>query len=104
VQTHRQAQRLGFSQVTWYQEIEVKMREWKIGKFLESTRRESNRYQKAKPILRTKYASGQFNGKRTISFLAFAFLLHVVLPGAICQARAEAEKASYPAMAPLELS
>ena len=40
--------------------------------------------------------------KKTISFLALAFLLHVVLPGAICQARAQAEKASYPAMAPLD--
>jgi len=37
--------------------------------------------------------------KKTIRFLPLAFLLHVVLPGAICQARTQAEKASYPAMA-----
>ena len=40
--------------------------------------------------------------KKTLSFLALAFLVQVVLPGAICQARAQAEKASYPAMAPLD--
>jgi hypothetical protein len=40
--------------------------------------------------------------KKTIGFLALAFLMHVVLPGAIRQARAQAEKASYPAMAPLD--
>ena len=40
--------------------------------------------------------------KKTLSFLAFTFLVQIVLPGAISQARAQAEKASYPAMAPLE--
>jgi hypothetical protein len=40
--------------------------------------------------------------KKTLSFLASAFLVQVVLPGATCQARAQAEKASYPAMAPLD--
>jgi hypothetical protein len=40
--------------------------------------------------------------KKTLSFLALAFLVQSVLPGAICQARAQAEKASYPAMAPLD--
>jgi len=39
--------------------------------------------------------------KKTISFLALAFL-QVVLPGAICQARGQAEKAAYPAMAPVD--
>ena len=40
--------------------------------------------------------------KKTLSFLAFTFLVQIVLPGAISQATAQAEKASYPAMAPLE--
>ncbi len=40
--------------------------------------------------------------KKTLSFLALAFLAAVVLPGATCRARAQAEKASYPAMAPLD--
>jgi hypothetical protein len=40
--------------------------------------------------------------KKTLSFLALAFLVQVVLPGATRQARAQAEKASYPAMAPLD--
>ena len=40
--------------------------------------------------------------KKTLSFLAFTFLMQIVLPGAISQATAQAEKASYPAMAPLE--
>jgi hypothetical protein len=40
--------------------------------------------------------------KNTLSFLALAFLVQVVVPGAICLARAQAEKASYPAMAPLD--
>ena len=40
--------------------------------------------------------------KKTLSFLALAFLVQVVLPGATCQARAQAEKASYAAMAPLD--
>ena len=40
--------------------------------------------------------------KKTLSFLAFTFLVQIVLPGAISQATAQAEKGSYPAMAPLE--
>jgi hypothetical protein len=40
--------------------------------------------------------------KKALSFLALVFLVQVVLPGATCQARAQAEKASYPAMAPLD--
>ncbi len=40
--------------------------------------------------------------KKTLSFLVLAFLVQVILPGAIFQARAQAEKASYPAMAPLD--
>jgi len=40
--------------------------------------------------------------KKTLSFLALEFLVQVVLPGATSQARAQAEKASYPAMAPLD--
>jgi hypothetical protein len=40
--------------------------------------------------------------KKTLSFLALAFLAQAVLPGATCQARAQAEKASYPGMAPLD--
>jgi hypothetical protein len=43
--------------------------------------------------------------KTTLSFLAFfvlAVLPGAVLPGAFCRARAQAEKASYPAMAPLD--
>jgi hypothetical protein len=40
--------------------------------------------------------------KKTLSFLALAFLVQIVLPGATCQARAQAEKTSYPAMAPLD--
>jgi hypothetical protein len=39
--------------------------------------------------------------KKTIRLLALAFLVQVVLPSATWQARAQAEKASYPAMAPL---
>jgi hypothetical protein len=39
--------------------------------------------------------------KQTISFLAVVFL-QVVLPGAICQAQAEAKKSPYPAMAPVD--
>jgi hypothetical protein len=39
--------------------------------------------------------------KQTISFLAVAFL-QVVLPGAICQAQAEAKKSPYPAMASVD--
>ncbi|MGA9565350.1 MAG: hypothetical protein WBS19_07500 [Candidatus Korobacteraceae bacterium] len=38
---------------------------------------------------------------KTISLIALAFLVQVVLLGATCQAQAQAEKASYPAMAPL---
>jgi hypothetical protein len=40
--------------------------------------------------------------KETFSFLALASLLQIVLAGAICQARAQAEKALYRAMAPLD--
>ena len=40
--------------------------------------------------------------KKTLSFLALAFLVQAVLPGATCQARTQAEKASYPGMAPLD--
>ena len=40
--------------------------------------------------------------KKTLSFLAFAFLAALVLLGATRQAGAQAEKASYPAMAPLD--
>jgi hypothetical protein len=38
------------------------------------------------------------NGK----IIALAFLVQVAIPGATCQARAQAEKAPYPAMAPLD--
>ena len=40
--------------------------------------------------------------KKTLSFVALAFLVQLALPGATCPARAQAEKASYPAMAPLD--
>ena len=40
--------------------------------------------------------------KKTLSFLASVFLLQIVLQSATCQARAQAEKASYPAMAPFD--
>ena len=40
--------------------------------------------------------------KKTLRFLALAFLAAVVLPGATCNAPAQAEKASYRAMAPLD--
>lgn len=39
---------------------------------------------------------------KTLSFLALAFFVQVVLIGATCPARAQAGKASYPAMAPLD--
>ena len=39
--------------------------------------------------------------KKTISLLALAFLLQVVLPGGSWQAVAQSEKAAYPVMAPL---
>jgi hypothetical protein len=39
--------------------------------------------------------------QKTIRFLAFAMLVQAVLPGAAWRARAQAEKAPYPAMAPL---
>jgi hypothetical protein len=38
---------------------------------------------------------------KTIALVALAFLVQVILPGPTCQAQAQAEKASYPAMAPL---
>jgi hypothetical protein len=40
--------------------------------------------------------------KNTLSFLALAFLVQVVLAIATSQARTQTEKASYPAMAPLD--
>jgi hypothetical protein len=40
--------------------------------------------------------------KKVLNFLAFAFFVQVALPGETCQAAAQAEKASYPAMAPLD--
>jgi hypothetical protein len=40
--------------------------------------------------------------KKTLRFLALAFLMQAVLPGATCQAGAQAEKASYLAMVPLD--
>jgi hypothetical protein len=40
--------------------------------------------------------------KKTLPLLASAFLVAVVLGGATCPARAQAEKASYSAMAPLD--
>ncbi len=40
--------------------------------------------------------------KKVLNFLALAFFVQVALPGATCQAGAQAEKASYPAMAPLD--
>ncbi len=39
--------------------------------------------------------------KKVQSFLAFVFLMQVMLPGASCLAAAETEKALYPTMAPL---
>ena len=40
--------------------------------------------------------------KKTLSFLALVFLVQVILPDATRLARAQAEKAPYPAMAPLD--
>jgi hypothetical protein len=40
--------------------------------------------------------------KKTLSFIAFALLAPAVLSIATCQARAQAEKAAYPTMAPLD--
>jgi hypothetical protein len=40
--------------------------------------------------------------KRTLSFLALAFLMQVVLPGATGEGRIQGDKASYPSMAPLD--
>ena len=40
--------------------------------------------------------------KKTLSFLAFVFFAQVIPPGATFLARAQAEKAPYPAMAPLD--
>ena len=40
--------------------------------------------------------------KRMLSFLALGLLVQVVPPAANCQARAQAEKAPYPAMAPVD--
>jgi hypothetical protein len=39
---------------------------------------------------------------KILSFLALAFLAQLVIPGATCQAQAQAEKAPYPGMAPLD--
>jgi hypothetical protein len=38
---------------------------------------------------------------RSVQIIALAFIVQVLLPGATCRARAQAEKAPYPAMAPL---
>jgi hypothetical protein len=38
---------------------------------------------------------------RNVKIIALAFIVQVLLPGATCRARAQAEKAPYPAMAPL---
>jgi hypothetical protein len=40
--------------------------------------------------------------QKTIKLIALAFVVQVVLLGTTCQAQAQAEKVSYPAMAPLE--
>jgi hypothetical protein len=40
--------------------------------------------------------------QKTIKLIALAFLVRVVLPGTTCQAQAHTEKASYPAIAPLD--
>jgi len=40
--------------------------------------------------------------KKTLSFLVLAFLVQVMLPGPTFLARAQAEKASYAAMAALD--
>jgi hypothetical protein len=40
--------------------------------------------------------------KKMLGFLALALLVQVVIPGATSQARVQAEKAPYPAMAPLD--
>jgi len=40
--------------------------------------------------------------RKTIQLIALALLMQVVLACAVCQAQAQAEKASYPAMAPLD--
>ena len=40
--------------------------------------------------------------KSDFKLIALVFLVQLCLPGAICQAGAQAEKASYPAMAPLD--
>ena len=40
--------------------------------------------------------------KNTVKLMALAFLVQVVIPGESSQARAQAEKARYPAMAPLD--
>jgi hypothetical protein len=40
--------------------------------------------------------------KNTVKIIALAFLVQVVLPGATCHAQAQVEKASYPAVAPLD--
>jgi hypothetical protein len=39
--------------------------------------------------------------KNHVKIIALAFLVQVVLPGATCEARAQAGKATYPAMAPV---
>jgi hypothetical protein len=52
-----------------------------------------------KRIVRVSESSMQ---KKALRFLASAFLVAVILPGATSQARAQAEKASYPAMARLD--
>ncbi len=53
------------------------------------------------PNLRWKVPYRSSMQKTTLSFLPIAFLVQII--GATCLARAQAEKARYPAMAPLDL-
>jgi hypothetical protein len=53
----------------------------------------------SKPEVRGPESSMQ---KKILSFVALALLMQVLLPCATCQARSQGEKASYPAMAPLD--
>ena len=40
--------------------------------------------------------------QKTLGFLSVVFLVQVIFSGATCPAQAQAEKAPYPAMAPLD--
>lgn len=40
--------------------------------------------------------------RKSVTIIALAFLVEVALPGPACQAQAQAKKAAYPAMAPLD--